>query len=208
MDRQSRLPVGRFCRDERRNGFDGGAPEAFSGLSGQTLCLAGQRRRLCRHDPAQPAGAQESTDLRKLCRAARPLSRSGLRVRYPCHRPDGCRRKLLFRRRCLRNHRAVDENADARASGLHPHDRRSGQGNEEMPAADRRCRRWHLRRCRRDPRHGLRLEACNAGSENRLPLHPCRPRRCRYGRLRDPAAYHRPGPRRRASLHRPFDDRR
>ena len=44
--------------------------------------------------------------------------------------------------------------------------------------------------------------------EDRLPVHPRRPRRLRHGRLRDPAAHHRPGPRRRAALHRPHDDGR
>ena len=39
--------------------------------------------------------------------------------------------------------------------------------------------------------------------EGRVPVQPRRPRRLRHGRLRDPAAHHRPGPRRRAALHRP-----
>ena len=44
--------------------------------------------------------------------------------------------------------------------------------------------------------------------EDRLPVHPRRPRRLRHGRLRDPAADHRPGPRLGAALHRPGDERR
>ena len=44
--------------------------------------------------------------------------------------------------------------------------------------------------------------------QDRLPVHPRRPRRLRHGRLRDPAADHRPGPRLRIALHRPGDDRR
>ena len=46
----------------------------------------------------------------------------------------------------------------------------------------------------------------DAGGADRVPVHPRRPRRLRHGRLRDPAAHHRPGPRRRAALHRPLDD--
>ena len=48
----------------------------------------------------------------------------------------------------------------------------------------------------------------HARDEDRLPVHPRRPRRLRHGRLRDPAADHRPGPRLRAALHRPGDERR
>ena len=41
-----------------------------------------------------------------------------------------------------------------------------------------------------------------------FPVYPRRPCRLRHGRLRDPAAHHRPGPRRRAALHRPLHGRR
>ena len=44
--------------------------------------------------------------------------------------------------------------------------------------------------------------------EDRLPVHPRRPRRLRHGRLRDPAADHRPGPRLGTAVHRPGDERR
>ena len=39
--------------------------------------------------------------------------------------------------------------------------------------------------------------------EDRLPVHPRRPERRGHGRLRDPAADHRPRPRRRTAVHRP-----
>ena len=52
------------------------------------------------------------------------------------------------------------------------------------------------------------LRLATPEAKTRLPLHPRRPRRLRHGRLRDAAPHHRPGPRRRAALHRPHDDRR
>ena len=72
---------------------------------------------------------------------------------------------------------------------------------------DRRRRR-RVRRRRRDHRHGLRHAPGDAGGQDRLPVHPRRPCRLRHGRLRHPAADHRPGPRRRTALHRPLDERR
>ena len=42
----------------------------------------------------------------------------------------------------------------------------------------------------------------DAGGEDRVPVHARRARRRRHGRLRDPAAHHRPGPRGRAALFR------
>ncbi len=47
-----------------------------------------------------------------------------------------------------------------------------------------------------------------AAQQDRLPVHPRRPGRLRHGRLRDPAAHDRPGPRQRAAVHRPRDERR
>jgi hypothetical protein len=61
---------------------------------------------------------------------------------------------------------------------------------------------------RRDPRHGLGPPPRNARREDRFPVHPGRPRRLRHGRLRDPAADHRPGPGGGTALHRPLHDRR
>ena len=74
-----------------------------------------------------------------------------------------------------------------------------------LPAADHRRDRRRVRRRRRDHRHGLRPAARHAAREDRVPVHPRRPRRLRHGRLRDAAAHHRPGPRRRTALHRPRD---
>ena len=48
----------------------------------------------------------------------------------------------------------------------------------------------------------------HAGGQDRIPVHPRRACRLRHGRLRDPAAHHRPGPRRRTALHRPHHERR
>ena len=91
---------------------------------------------------------------------------------------------------------------------LHPHDRRSRQGDAQLPAADRRRGRRHLRGRRRHSRDGLRPAARDAGGEDRVPVHARRPCRRRHGRLRNPAAHHRPGPRRRTAVHRPRDERR
>ena len=52
------------------------------------------------------------------------------------------------------------------------------------------------------------IRIATPGDEDRLPVHPRRPRRLRHGRLRDPAADHRPGPRLGTAVHRPGDDRR
>ncbi len=40
-------------------------------------------------------------------------------------------------------------------------------------------------------------------AQDRVPVRARRPGRLRHGRLRDPAAHHRPGPRLGAALHRP-----
>ena len=48
----------------------------------------------------------------------------------------------------------------------------------------------------------------NGQCQGRVPVQPRRACRLRHGRLRDPAAHHRAGPRIRASLHRPRDGRR
>ena len=82
------------------------------------------------------------------------------------------------------------------------------EGDAQLPAADRRRRRRRLRRRRRDPRHGLRPPPRDARREDGVPVHARRPRRLRHGRLRDPAAHHRPGPRRRAAATPALDGRR
>ena len=76
----------------------------------------------------------------------------------------------------------------------------------QLRQADHRRGRRRCGRRRRDHRHGLRHPHRHAGGQDRLPVHPRRPRRLRHGRLRDPAAHHRPGPRRRTALHRPHHD--
>ena len=52
------------------------------------------------------------------------------------------------------------------------------------------------------------LRIGTAGRQGRVPVQPRRPRRLRHGRLRDPAAHHRPGPRVGTAVHRPLDERR
>ena len=64
-----------------------------------------------------------------------------------------------------------------------------------LPAADRRGDRRRLRRRGRDPRDGLRPAPRHRQGQGRVPVQSCRPRRLRHGRLRDPAAHHRAGPR-------------
>ena len=54
---------------------------------------------------------------------------------------------------------------DARAAGVHPHDRRPGQDHAQLPAADRRRDRRRLRRRRRDDRDGLRPAPRHAGGK-------------------------------------------
>ena len=53
-----------------------------------------------------------------------------------------------------------------------------------------------------------RPAARDAAGEGRVPVHARRARGLRHGRVRDAAADHRPGPRRRAALHGPLDGRR
>ena len=47
------------------------------------------------------------------------------------------RRQLLLRRRRARDHRPADEDGDAAAARVHAHDRRPGEGDAPLPAADR-----------------------------------------------------------------------
>ena len=93
------------------------------------------------------------------------------------------------------------------AHRLHPDDRRSGQGDAGLPAADRRGGRGHLRRRRRHHRDGVRHAAGRDRRQGRVPVQQGRPRRLRHGRLRDPAAHHRPVARLGAALYRPLHDR-
>ncbi len=76
-------------------------------------------------------------------------------------------------------------------------------------AADHRGRdRRRLRRRRRDPRDGVGSAGRHREGQGRLPVQSRRSCRLRHGRLRDPAAHHRPGPRRGAALYRPRHGRR
>ena len=77
-----------------------------------------------------------------------------------------------------------------------------------VPAADRRGDRRRLRRRGRDPRDGVRPADRHRQGQGRVPVQSRRACRLRHGRLRDPAAHHRPGPRVGAALHRPRDGRR
>ncbi len=122
------------------------------------------------------------------------------------HRRRG--RQLLLGRRRARDHRAADEDGDARPAGVHAHDRRPGQGDARLPAADRRGDRRRVRRRRRHPRDGVRPARRHRAQQGRVPVHPRRSGRLRHGRVRDAAAHHRPGPRVGAALHRPRDERR
>ncbi len=76
------------------------------------------------------------------------------------------------------------------------------------PQTDRRRDRRRLRRRRRDPRDGVGSADRHREGQDRLPVQPRRACRLRHGRLRDPAAHHRAGPRRRAALYRPRHGRR
>ena len=60
----------------------------------------------------------------------------------------------------------------------------------------------------RDHLDGDRPALRDARGEDRVPVRARRPGRLRHGRLRHPAAHHRPGPRRGAALHRPRHERR
>ena len=160
-----------------------------------------------RDDHARPARAQEPAHLRLLRRAARHVPRAGAT-------PTTSRRVVITGAGgnfCSGGdvHEIIgplDPHDDAGAAGLHADDRRSRQGDARLPAADHRGGRRRLRRRRRDPRDGVRPALRHRRGQGRVPVHPRRARRLRHGRLRDPAAHHRPGPRRRAALHRPRDD--
>ena len=50
------------------------------------------------------------------------------------------------------------------------------------------------------------MRIATPAAQDRISVQSRRPCRLRHGRLRDPAAHHRPGPRRRTALHRPRHD--
>ena len=95
-----------------------------------------------------------------------------------------------------------------RAARVHAHDRRPGEGHARLPAADRRGRRRRLRRRRRDDRDGVRPAPRHAARRRWRSCSRASASPARHGRVRDPAAHHRPGTRGGAALHRPLDDGR
>ena len=178
---------------------------AMADPQAEDLPVAGRRQG--RENPARPPRAQEPADLRILRRAARPLSRPRLCRRCRRGRVPAERRQFLLGRRRARHHRPAGQDGHEGAARLHAHDRRFRQGDAQLRQADHLGGRRRGGRRRRDHRHGLRHPHRHAGGEDRVPVHPRRARRLRHGRLRDPAAHHRPGPRGGAALHRPHDER-
>ena len=175
--------------------------------------LQGRPLRLCglgqgRDHHAQPARAQESADARVLRRAARPVPRDGLRHRRQGRRVHRRGRQFLLRRRRPRHHRQAGEDGHARAAGVHPHDRRPGQGDARLPAADHRRHRRRVHRRRRDDRLRLRHALCHGAQQARVPVRARRPRRRRHGRVHAAAAPDRTVARRRPALHGPRRRRR
>ena len=92
-------------------------------------------------------------------------------------------------------------------TGVHPHDRRSRQGDAGLSAADYRGGRWHLRRRRRDRRDGVGHAPGRNRRQGRVPVQQGRPCRLRHGRLRDPAPHHRTIAGIGTALYRPLHDR-
>ena len=143
--------------------------------------LAGRRQGRDHH--AQPAGAEEPADARILRRAARHVPQSGLCRRHQDHRDHRRRRQFLLRRRRARDHRPAGRDAAQGRHGgparLHAHDRRSGQGDARLSAADRRRRstasapaparssRW--RRTCASARRAARSPSCSCASGSPAP---------------------------------------
>ena len=156
---------------------------------------------LNRPERKNPLTFESYAELGQLFRKLDPCERRQDRRR---HRR---RRQFLLRRRRARDHRSAGSDAGGRRHAgparLHAHDRRARQGDAALPAADHRGGRRHLRRRRRDHRHGLRHADRHAAHQDRIPVRARRTGRRRHGRLLDPAAHHRPGPRLGAALHRP-----
>ena len=96
----------------------------------------------------------------------------------------------------------------AGSAGVHAHDRRPGQGDARLSAADRGGGRWHLRRRRSDPGHGLRPASWNRAQQGRLSVRAGWSCRRRHGRVQYSAEDHRSRACRRAALYRPRHGRR
>ena len=151
---------------------------------------------------AEPARAQESADARELRRAARPVPRNGLRddVKAVVFTGEGgnfCSGGDV--------HDIIGKlvKMDMPGCCVHADDRRPGQGDARLPAADHRRGRRHLRRRRRDDRDGGRHALCDGAKQDRVPVRARRPGRRGHGRVHDAAAHDRAVARRRTALHRP-----
>ena len=155
----------------------------------------------------EPPRAQESADVRVLCRAARPVSRrSSTRSDVKAVVIAGAGGNF-----CSGGdvHEIIGPLTKMATPELLEFTRMTGdlvKAMRALPAAHRRRRRRRLRRRRRDDGAGLRPALRHAGGEDRVPVRARRPRGLRHGRLHAAAAHHRPGPRGRAALHRPRDD--
>ena len=105
---------------------------------------------------ARSAGQEKPAHFRILRRVARDFPGAGARHgnQGGCH--HRCGRKFLLRRRCVRDHRPADPDEDAGAAGLHPDDRRRGEGDARLSAADHRGGGRRMRRRRRNPGDGVR----------------------------------------------------
>ena len=143
---------------------------------------------------------------------ARVLRETSPRAWRACGGDRRSGRQLLLRRRRARDHRPAGADAaggrHARAARFHPHDRRCGEGDARLPAADHRRNRRRVRRRRRDPGDGVGPAARHRAQQGRFPVRACRACRCRHGRMQHPAAHHRRRSRRRVALHRPQHGRR
>ena len=125
------------------------------------------------HRHAQPAGAQEPAHLRLLPRAdATPSTACGTSRRCKAVVLTGAGEnfcsggdvhEIIGPLVEMREERRMD-----RPARVHAPDRRPGEDDARLPAADRRGDRRHLRRRRRDPRHGL----ATCGSARRAARSP------------------------------------
>ena len=153
---------------------------------------------------ARPAGEEEPAHLRELRRAARPLPRAG--------RADDVRKAVVIAGAggnfCSGGdvHEIIGPLTEMNMPELLDFTRMTGDLVKAMracpqpivAAVDGVCAgAGAIIAMASDLRIGT------AGSEGRVPVRPRRPRRLRHGRLRHAAAHHRPGPRRRAAVHRP-----
>ncbi len=136
----------------------------MSAANAVTLPLAGytarhvrlRGRRQGRDADAQPAGEEEPAHLRELRRARRHLPRGRARTTgVKAFVVTGAGGNFSLRRRRVRDHRPAGRDGHGRPARLHPHDRRAGQGDARLPAADRRRDRRRVRRRRRDHRDGV-----------------------------------------------------